>query len=126
MGLFDTAKWIWREVRRDGEEPDDVFDIPDIHDVPTAQDAPEMVAEAVVEVDSAELAQLRADNERLTRIKDEFFACIESMERQRDEWKEMYFTHYAEHFCKNGFAVVLFDYRYQGDSDGEPGGQIFP
>ena len=40
--------------------------------------------------------------------------------------KEMYFTHFAEHFCKNGFAVVLFDYRYQGDSDGEPRGQIFP
>lgn len=28
--------------------------------------------------------------------------------------------------AKTGFAVVLFDYRYQGDSDGEPRGQIFP
>ena len=40
--------------------------------------------------------------------------------------KEMYFTHYAEEFCKSGFAVILFDYRYQGASDGEPRGQIFP
>jgi hypothetical protein len=40
--------------------------------------------------------------------------------------KEMYFTHFAEHFCRQGFAVVLFDYRCQGGSDGEPRGQIFP
>ncbi len=40
--------------------------------------------------------------------------------------KEMYFTHYAEEFRKAGFVVVLFDYRYQGASQGEPRGQIVP
>jgi uncharacterized protein len=40
--------------------------------------------------------------------------------------KEMYFTHVAEHFSQHGFAVVLFDYRFLGGSDGEPRGQIFP
>lgn len=27
---------------------------------------------------------------------------------------------YAERFCSNGFYVLVFDYCYQGDSDGEP------
>ena len=27
---------------------------------------------------------------------------------------------YAEHFCRAGFHVLLFDYRYFGSSDGEP------
>jgi fermentation-respiration switch protein FrsA (DUF1100 family) len=40
--------------------------------------------------------------------------------------KEMYLTRFAEHFVDSGFAVVLFDYRYLGDSDGEPRGQLFP
>jgi fermentation-respiration switch protein FrsA (DUF1100 family) len=40
--------------------------------------------------------------------------------------KEMYFTHYAEAFRKAGFVAVLFDYRFQGESEGEPRGQIFP
>ena len=40
--------------------------------------------------------------------------------------KEMYFVDYAEAFSKAGFVSVVFDYRYQGESEGEPRGQIFP
>ncbi|MEW6636151.1 MAG: alpha/beta hydrolase [Actinomycetota bacterium] len=40
--------------------------------------------------------------------------------------KEMYLTHFAERFADAGLAVLLFDYRYLGDSDGEPRGQLFP
>ncbi|HZR02387.1 MAG TPA: alpha/beta hydrolase [Burkholderiales bacterium] len=40
--------------------------------------------------------------------------------------KEMYFTDYAEAFSKAGYVAVVFDYRYQGESEGEPRGQIFP
>lgn len=40
--------------------------------------------------------------------------------------KEMYFTDYAEAFSKAGFAAIVFDYRFQGESEGEPRGQIFP
>jgi hypothetical protein len=40
--------------------------------------------------------------------------------------KEMYFTDYAEAFSKAGFVAVVFDYRFQGESEGEPRGQIFP
>jgi fermentation-respiration switch protein FrsA (DUF1100 family) len=40
--------------------------------------------------------------------------------------KEMYFTDYAQAFSQAGFVAVVFDYRYQGESEGEPRGQIFP
>lgn len=40
--------------------------------------------------------------------------------------KEMYFTDYAEAFSKAGFVAVVFDYRFLGESEGEPRGQIFP
>ena len=40
--------------------------------------------------------------------------------------KEMYFTDYATTFSKAGFVAVVFDSRYQGESEGEPRGQIFP
>ncbi|WP_273889294.1 alpha/beta hydrolase [Rubrobacter naiadicus] len=40
--------------------------------------------------------------------------------------KEMYLTRFAEHFASAGFTVLLFDYRYFGDSDGEPRGRLFP
>ncbi len=40
--------------------------------------------------------------------------------------KEMYLTRFAEHFMQDGFAVLLFDYRYLGASEGEPRGQLFP
>ncbi|HEY3233039.1 MAG TPA: alpha/beta hydrolase [Roseiflexaceae bacterium] len=40
--------------------------------------------------------------------------------------KEMYLTRFAEHFMGAGFAVLLFDYRCQGASAGEPRGQVFP
>jgi fermentation-respiration switch protein FrsA (DUF1100 family) len=40
--------------------------------------------------------------------------------------KEMYFIDYAQAFSKAGFVAVVFDYRYQGESEGEPRGQIFP
>ncbi len=40
--------------------------------------------------------------------------------------KEMYFTDYAQAFTKAGFVSVVFDYRFLGESEGEPRGQIFP
>jgi fermentation-respiration switch protein FrsA (DUF1100 family) len=40
--------------------------------------------------------------------------------------KEMYFTDYAQAFAKAGYVAIVFDYRYQGESEGEPRGQIFP
>ncbi len=40
--------------------------------------------------------------------------------------KEMYLTSFAEQFVGAGFVVLLFDYRYMGDSEGEPRGQLFP
>jgi fermentation-respiration switch protein FrsA (DUF1100 family) len=40
--------------------------------------------------------------------------------------KEMYFTDYAQAFANAGFTAIVFDYRFQGESEGEPRGQIFP
>ncbi|MEY2191730.1 alpha/beta hydrolase [Neobacillus sp. BF23-41] len=40
--------------------------------------------------------------------------------------KEMYLEPYAEKFAANGFAVVLFDHRNFGDSDGTPRHEIDP
>lgn len=40
--------------------------------------------------------------------------------------KEMYFTDYAQAFARAGFVAIVFDYRYLGESEGEPRGQIFP
>ncbi len=40
--------------------------------------------------------------------------------------KEMYFTDYAAAFAKSGFVAIAFDYRFQGESEGEPRGQVFP
>jgi fermentation-respiration switch protein FrsA (DUF1100 family) len=40
--------------------------------------------------------------------------------------KEMYLDVFAERFCAAGFVVTVFDYRFQGESPGEPRGQIFP
>ena len=40
--------------------------------------------------------------------------------------KEMYFTDYAQTFSQAGFVAIVFDYRFQGESEGEPRGQIFP
>ncbi len=40
--------------------------------------------------------------------------------------KEMYFTDYAQAFANAGFIAIVFDYRFQGESEGEPRGQIFP
>jgi len=40
--------------------------------------------------------------------------------------KEMYFTNYAEEFRRAGLVAVLFDYRYLGESGGEPRGQVLP
>jgi len=39
--------------------------------------------------------------------------------------KEMGLDKYAEKFAEAGFAVLVFDYRYFGASEGEPRGQIF-
>jgi len=39
--------------------------------------------------------------------------------------KEMSLDQFAEKFAKAGFAVLVFDYRYLGASEGEPRGQIF-
>jgi fermentation-respiration switch protein FrsA (DUF1100 family) len=40
--------------------------------------------------------------------------------------KEMYLPNFAERFTEAGFITLVFDYRYLGDSEGEPRGQIFP
>ena len=40
--------------------------------------------------------------------------------------KEMYLDRFAETFASAGFATLAFDYRWQGASEGEPRGQIFP
>lgn len=39
--------------------------------------------------------------------------------------KEMGLDKFAEEFAKAGFAVLVFDYRYLGASEGEPRGQVF-
>ncbi|AIF50826.1 alpha/beta hydrolase [Pelosinus sp. UFO1] len=39
--------------------------------------------------------------------------------------KEMSLNKFAEKFAEAGFAVLVFDYRYLGASEGEPRGQIF-
>jgi len=39
--------------------------------------------------------------------------------------KEMYLDKFAEKFVDAGFVVLVFDYRYFGDSEGEPRGQLF-
>src|SRR5258708_20811938 len=39
---------------------------------------------------------------------------------------EMYLDAFAEVFVAAGFVTLVFDYRYQGASDGEPRGQIIP
>ena len=40
--------------------------------------------------------------------------------------KEQALPDFAEQFAMAGFAVLLFDYRYFGSSDGEPRCQLFP
>lgn len=40
--------------------------------------------------------------------------------------KEMYLNNYAELFSRHGFAVVVFDHRNFGESDGEPRQEIEP
>ncbi|HWB08116.1 MAG TPA: alpha/beta hydrolase [Pirellulales bacterium] len=40
--------------------------------------------------------------------------------------KEMGLANFAEAFAAAGFVVLVFDYRYLGQSEGEPRGQIIP
>lgn len=40
--------------------------------------------------------------------------------------KEQHLAAYAERFAAEGYAVLVFDYRYLGASDGEPRGRIIP
>jgi fermentation-respiration switch protein FrsA (DUF1100 family) len=40
--------------------------------------------------------------------------------------KEMYLDAFAERFVAAGFVTMVFDYRYQGASEGEPRGRIIP
>ncbi len=40
--------------------------------------------------------------------------------------KEMYLSYFAERFVGAGFITLVFDYRYFGESEGEPRGQFFP
>jgi len=40
--------------------------------------------------------------------------------------KEMYLDAFAERFVAAGFVTLVFDYRYQGASEGEPQGRIIP
>lgn len=46
---------------------------------------------------SREVERLKAENEVLERRNREYFDVIERIEKQRDEWKEMYFTQSAQH-----------------------------
>jgi dienelactone hydrolase len=39
---------------------------------------------------------------------------------------EQHLAGYAERFAREGYAVLVFDYRYLGLSDGEPRGQAIP
>lgn len=40
--------------------------------------------------------------------------------------KEMFLDKYAEKFADRGMAVLVFDYRYLGEGEGEPRGQVLP
>lgn len=40
--------------------------------------------------------------------------------------KEQHLAPFAERFAREGFAVLVFDYRYLGASDGEPRGRVIP
>ena len=40
--------------------------------------------------------------------------------------KEQALPDFAEHFASAGFVVLVFDYRFFGDSEGEPRCQLFP
>ncbi|MDQ3303851.1 MAG: acetylxylan esterase, partial [Actinomycetota bacterium] len=40
--------------------------------------------------------------------------------------KEMYLANFAEKFVEAGLVVLVFDYRYFGDSEGEPRGRLIP
>jgi fermentation-respiration switch protein FrsA (DUF1100 family) len=40
--------------------------------------------------------------------------------------KEMYLSNFADRFVGAGFITLVFDYRYFGNSKGEPRGQFFP
>jgi fermentation-respiration switch protein FrsA (DUF1100 family) len=40
--------------------------------------------------------------------------------------KEMYLYNFAEKFEEAGFVVLVFDYRFFGDSEGEPRGRLIP
>ena len=40
--------------------------------------------------------------------------------------KEMHLANFAEKFEEAGFVVLVFDYRYFGDSEGEPRVMLFP
>jgi uncharacterized protein len=40
--------------------------------------------------------------------------------------KEMFLAPFAEQFAAAGIVVLVFDYRYLGESEGEPRGQILP
>ena len=40
--------------------------------------------------------------------------------------KEMYLANYAERFVSAGMVVLAFDYRYLGEGEGEPRGQVLP
>ena len=40
--------------------------------------------------------------------------------------KELLTGSWAEDFSRKGFAALAFDYRYSGESDGEPRGTIYP
>jgi uncharacterized protein len=40
--------------------------------------------------------------------------------------KEMHLANFAEKFVEAGLVVLVFDYRYFGNSEGEPRGKLFP
>lgn len=40
--------------------------------------------------------------------------------------KEMFLPRFAEHFASAGLATLVFDFRFLGESQGQPRGQVFP
>jgi len=40
--------------------------------------------------------------------------------------KEAILPDFADRFVESGFVTLVFDYRYFGDSEGEPRSQVFP
>lgn len=93
MSSIDFAKQVVNRARRAGEV---LLGREDDDPTPTPSDAYAMLVQRLEE---AERRNLRLETElaKATRHKDEYFVVIEKMERQRDEWRELYHTQSRTH-----------------------------